>query len=45
MYADHAKEDSVSAVATTMQNDYLITGDTSGNMKLWNLKDCKFKKG
>jgi hypothetical protein len=45
MYADHAKEDSVSAVGTTNMNDYLITGDTAGYMKLWKFKDFSFKKG
>ena len=44
MYADHAKEDSVSAVATTMDNNYLLTADTSGNLKLWNFTDYPFKK-
>ena len=44
MYAEHAKEDSVSAVAVTMDNNYLLTGDTSGNLKLWNLTEYHFKK-
>jgi hypothetical protein len=45
MYAEHAKEDSVSAVATTMDNEYLLTGDTSGNLKLWKFGEVSLKKG
>jgi len=37
--------DSVSAVATTMLNEWLVAGDTSGNIKLWSLKGFKFRKG
>lgn len=28
MYTDHHKDDSVSAIATTLENNYIVTGDT-----------------
>lgn len=39
MYADHPKGESISAISTTHDNDYILTGDTAGQMKLWNFKD------
>ena len=44
LYGEHEKNDSLSAVATTLDNDYLITADTSGAMKLWNFSDFTFKE-
>jgi WD40 repeat protein len=35
MYADHPQEDSLTAIATTDDNNFILTGDTSGQMKLW----------
>lgn len=43
LYGDHEKLDSLSAIATTDDNNWLITGDTSGNMKLWDLTDHRFR--
>ena len=44
MYGDHAKEDSISAVSCTKNNNYLVTGDTSGCLKLWNFENFKFRE-
>lgn len=44
LYADHQKEDSVTAVAATNDNNYIVTGDTSGCLKLWNFNDFKFRE-
>lgn len=33
----HPEEDSLTAVAVTKDNDLLITGDTSGQMKVWDI--------
>jgi len=43
-YGDHHKDDSISAVATTLDNDYIITGDTSGCLKLWNIMNFRFRE-
>jgi hypothetical protein len=29
-YADHPKGDSISSLATTVDNNYILTGDTAG---------------
>jgi WD40 repeat protein len=44
MYADHPKGDSITALGTTTNNDYVLIGDTSGNLKLWNFQDFVFGK-
>jgi WD40 repeat protein len=44
LYGDHEKTDSLSAVCTTEDNDYIVTGDTSGCLKLWNFSDFIFKE-
>jgi WD40 repeat protein len=43
LYGEHEKLDSLSAIATTDDNNWLITGDTSGNLKLWDFTDHKFR--
>ncbi len=40
---EHDKLDSISTIATTDDNNWIITGDTSGNMKLWDLNNHKFR--
>jgi len=44
MYGDHARDDSISAVATSLDNNYIVTGDTAGCIKLWNFSDFKFRE-
>ena len=44
LYGEHEKIDSLSAVGTDLDNDYLVTGDTSGCLKLWNFRDFHFKE-
>lgn len=43
LYGEHEKLDSLSAIATTDDNNWLITGDTAGSMKLWDFTDHKFR--
>ena len=43
LYGAHEKVDSLSAIATTEDNNYLITGDTAGCMKMWDFNDFTFK--
>ena len=43
LYGDHDRLDSLSTIATTEDNNWLITGDTTGNMKMWDLTDHKFR--
>lgn len=43
-YADHPKGDSITAVATSSDNNYILTGDTAGQLKLWNFSVFEFKK-
>jgi WD40 repeat protein len=42
-YGNHEKLDSLSTIATTEDNDYLVTGDTAGCMKMWDLTNFKFR--
>lgn len=37
LYADHEKLDSLTSIATDEDNDYIVTGDTAGSMKLWDI--------
>jgi len=39
----HPKEDSLSAIAVTKCNNFLVTGDTSGQMKMWDITDVDFR--
>ena len=43
LYGDHDRLDSLSTIATTEDNNWLITGDTTGNMKMWDLTNHKFR--
>ena len=36
-YCDHPKDDGLSAVAVDKTNNILLTGDTSGQMKMWDI--------
>ncbi len=44
MYGDHNKGDSISSIACTKGNNYIVTGDTSGCLKLWNFENFKFRE-
>lgn len=41
-HCKHPEDDGISAIATTKDNNFLITGDTSGQMKLWDISDVDF---
>jgi hypothetical protein len=43
LYGDHDKLDSLTAVATDEDNDYILTGDTAGCIKLWDITGHKFR--
>jgi hypothetical protein len=43
LFGAHEKIDALSAIATTEDNDYLVTGDTAGCMKLWDFSNFKFR--
>ena len=43
MFGAHEKLDSLTAIATTSDNNFLVTGDTAGSMKLWDITDFKFR--
>ena len=38
----HPKEDSLTAIAATKDNNILVTGDTSGQMKVWDVSKVLF---
>ena len=38
-HCKHPEDDSLSAVAVTKDNNFIITGDTSGQLKVWNITD------
>jgi WD40 repeat protein len=42
MYADHLKGESLTAVGSDKENDYLITGDTKGHLKVWDISKVDF---
>jgi len=41
-HCKHPEEDSLTAVGVTKDNEVLITGDTSGQLKVWDISDVKF---
>jgi WD40 repeat protein len=43
LYGDHDKLDSLTAVATDEDNDYILTGDTAGCIKLWDISAHRFR--
>ena len=43
LYGDHEKLDSLTAIAASEDNNYLITGDTAGCMKLWDFSNFTFR--
>ena len=43
LYGAHEKIDALSAIATTEDNDFIITGDTAGSMKLWDFSKFRFR--
>jgi hypothetical protein len=42
-YGDHEKLDALSAIATTNDNKFIITGDTAGCMKMWDFSRFQFR--
>jgi WD40 repeat protein len=38
-HCGHPADDGLTAIATTKDNDFLITGDTSGQMKFWDISE------
>jgi hypothetical protein len=43
LYADHEKLDSLTAIACDEDNDFIVTGDTAGCMKLWDISKHRFR--
>lgn len=43
LYGDHDKLDSLSTITSTQDNNHIITGDTSGNMKMWDFTNFTFR--
>jgi WD40 repeat protein len=43
-YCKHPEDDGLTAIATTKDNDYLITGDTSGQLKFWDISEVDLDK-
>lgn len=43
-YGDHQKLEALSAIATTADNKYLLTGDTAGCIKKWDFTNFKFRE-
>jgi WD40 repeat protein len=41
-HCGHPKEDSLSAIAVTKDNNTMVTGDTSGQMKVWDITKVDF---
>lgn len=41
-HCKHPEEDSLSAVAITKDNEVLVTGDTSGQLKCWDISEVDF---
>jgi hypothetical protein len=41
-YCKHPEDDSLSAVAVTKDNDIIVTGDTSGQLKCWDVSGVDF---
>lgn len=44
MYSDHGKGDSITAVATTKDNNFILTADNVGNLKCWDFTNFVFKQ-
>lgn len=42
LFGEHQKDDSITAVTASFDNNYIVTGDTAGCLKLWNFTDFKF---
>ena len=38
-HCKHPDDDGLSAVAVTKDNDIILTGDTSGGLKMWDIKE------
>lgn len=43
LYGNHEKLDSLTSINTTSDNNYLVTGDTAGCIKLWDLTNFTFR--
>ena len=41
--AQHNAEDSLTAMACSSDNNFLLTGDTSGNLKMWDISEVDFR--
>lgn len=41
-FCNHPPEDSLTAMAITKDNNFIITGDTSGQIKMWDVTDVNF---
>ena len=41
-YCKHPEDDGLTSIATTKDNDLLITADTSGQLKLWDISEVDF---
>lgn len=39
----HSKEDQLTALQVTADNNYLISGDTAGRIKLWDIREVDFR--
>lgn len=43
-HCGHPKEDGISAIAFTKDDNIMVSGDTSGQLKMWDISDVDFDR-